>query len=174
MAKKILQLQLSKHPETKNCEVCQEEGKSKTLKIQATNLINRVILPKNECWICELVFDNADHQIKHFSENHECTDCREYFDFKKTHCCKWKSESLMPEMDDPFEEEITKSTEAADENSEVHQSEQLPRTEIVTEFLTLILAKLSKDDSQRHSLKGRVRNALSTALKNIKRRLKCC
>ena len=88
----------------------------------------------------------------------------------------------MPEKFDKFdpnkdEGDVLRSSEVknwsiefGNENSEVQQSDQLPRPEIVAEFLTVILTK----DSRRHSLKGRVRNALSTAWKNIKWKLKCC
>ena len=86
--------QLFKHEGLRKCKICQEEEeKSKTLKLQRTSLIERVILPKNECWICNLKFDNTNNQIKHFSLIHECDSCQGFFDnskAKKRHVCEWK------------------------------------------------------------------------------------
>ena len=163
--------QLSKHKELKNCQVCQEEeAKSKTLKFQGTSLIQRIILPKNECWICKLRFEDAEKQIKHFSRHHECNSCKDYFldlEAKTKHGCAWKlnlNKNLTKDL------EKTKSLEASDEDSEIQLSEQSSETSELE-----VLAKPSEDDSGRQktdSLKGRVRNVLSSALTNIKRKLK--
>ena len=59
-----------------NCEVCkQEEAKSPSLKINGTKILERVILPSNDCWICNLKFEDSECQINHFAEHHECQLC---------------------------------------------------------------------------------------------------
>ena len=63
---------MSQHEVEENCEVCQqEESKSPSLKINGTKIIERVILPPNECWICDLKFEDSASQVDHFVENHE-------------------------------------------------------------------------------------------------------
>ena len=63
-----------------NCEVCQqEEAKSPTLKISGTKILERVFIPSNECWICDLKFDDSESQVDHFTEHHECDFCDRYF-----------------------------------------------------------------------------------------------
>ena len=74
---------MSRHEVEENCEVCQqEETKSPSLKISETKILERVILPSNECWICDLEFQDSDSQINHFTEHHEneCELCVRYFD----------------------------------------------------------------------------------------------
>ena len=64
------------HENEQNCEVCQqEEAKSPSLKINGTKILERVILPSNECWMCDLKFDNSASQVNHFSNYHECDLC---------------------------------------------------------------------------------------------------
>ena len=124
-----------------------------------------MILPENECWICKLRFEDAEKQIKHFSRHHECTFCKEYLldlEAKKKHICAWK---LKPNKNLTKYLEKTKSLEASDEDSEIQLSE--------TSELE-VLTKPSEDDLGRQktdSQKGRVRNVLSSTLKNIKRKL---
>ena len=79
--------QISKHEVEENCEVCQqEETKSPTLKISGTKILERVILPSNECWICDLKFEDAESQVDHFVENHECDFCdKQNFQEKRKH-----------------------------------------------------------------------------------------
>ena len=63
---------MAKHEVEENCEVRQqEEAKSPTLKIKGTKILERVILPPNECWICNLKFEDSESQFKHFTENHD-------------------------------------------------------------------------------------------------------
>ena len=72
---------MSKHVAEENCEVCQqEETKSPSLKISGTRILERVILPLNECWICDLKFEDSEGQVNHFAEHHECEFCGEYCD----------------------------------------------------------------------------------------------
>ena len=71
---------MSKHEVEENCEVCQqEESKSSSLKISRTKILERVILPSNECWMCDLKFEDSESQVHHFAELHECDFCRGYF-----------------------------------------------------------------------------------------------
>ena len=72
---------MSKHEVDENCEVChQEESKSPSLKISGTKILERVILPSNECWICDLKFEDPDSQVNHFIKHHECEFCIECLD----------------------------------------------------------------------------------------------
>ena len=72
---------MSKHEIEENCEVCQqEETKSPSLKISGTKILERVILPPNECWICNLKFDDSESQVNHLAEHHECELCDGYYD----------------------------------------------------------------------------------------------
>ena len=51
---------MSKHETEENCGVChQEETKSPSLKINGTKILERVILPSNECWMCDLKFEDS-------------------------------------------------------------------------------------------------------------------
>ena len=60
---------MSQHEVEENCEVCQqEETKSPLLKINGTKILERVILPPNECWICDLKFEDSASQVNHFAE----------------------------------------------------------------------------------------------------------
>ena len=71
---------MSKHEVEENWDVClQEETKSPTLKISGTKILERVFIPSNECWICDLKFDDSESQINHFTEHHECDFCDRYF-----------------------------------------------------------------------------------------------
>ena len=80
---------ISQHETEENCQVCmKEENKSPSLKISGTKLLERVILPHNECWICDLMFEDSDSQVNHFKKHHECELCWEYFnslDEKREH-----------------------------------------------------------------------------------------
>ena len=70
----ILQ-KLYKHEKVRYCQVCEEEElKSPALKIQRTKLLEKVILPLNECWICDFKINDTDLQVEHFSEYHECDE----------------------------------------------------------------------------------------------------
>ena len=82
---------MSKHEIEENCEVCQqEETKSPSLKISGTKILERVILPSNECWICDLKFEDSDSQVNHYTEHHECEICNRYYyallEKRKHHC----------------------------------------------------------------------------------------
>ena len=62
---------MAMHEVEENCEVCQqEEAKSPTLKIRGTKILDWVILPSKECWICNLKFEDSPSQVKHFADNH--------------------------------------------------------------------------------------------------------
>ena len=163
--------------------VCQgEEEKSKTLKLQGTGLIQRLILPTNECWICQIKFDNACDQIKHFSENHECGNCRGFvddFEAKEKHICDWKLKPntyLMKELEklskDISNDHSLGSSETTNssEDSGTQEYEQLPRSSEISSFTNVLEEDTGtpKTDSQ----KGKGRNVLSSAMKNIKRKLK--
>ena len=51
---------MAKHEFEENCKVCQqEEAKSPSLKINGTKILERVILPSNECWMCDLKFEDS-------------------------------------------------------------------------------------------------------------------
>ena len=82
---------ISKHDFEENCEVCQqEENKSPSLKINGTKILERVILPSNECWICDLKFEDSESQVNHFVKQHEneCEYCHKYlanFQEKREH-----------------------------------------------------------------------------------------
>ena len=72
---------MSRHEVEKNCGVCkQEETKSPTLKISGTKILERFILPSNECWMCDLKFEDSASQVDHFTEHHECALCEDFFD----------------------------------------------------------------------------------------------
>ena len=59
-----------------DCNVCnKEEAKSKTLKLNKTKILQKEIIPSNECWICNLVFQDGEVQVQHFLDNHECQVC---------------------------------------------------------------------------------------------------
>ena len=63
---------MAKHEVLENCKVCQqEESKSPSLKINGTKILEKVILPPNECWICDLKFEDSASQVYHFDENHD-------------------------------------------------------------------------------------------------------
>ena len=63
---------MAKHEVEENCKVCkQEEAKSPSLMINGTKILERVILPPNECWICNLKFEDSASQVNHFADNHE-------------------------------------------------------------------------------------------------------
>ena len=63
---------ISNHESESDCKVCQqEESKSPSLKINGTKILERVILPPNECWICNLKFEDSASQVNHFADNHE-------------------------------------------------------------------------------------------------------
>ena len=71
---------VSMHQNEHNCEVCtEEENKSTSLRITATRLIDRVILPSNECWLCNITFQDTESQVTHFAKHHECELCYKYF-----------------------------------------------------------------------------------------------
>ena len=64
--------------ETYDCKICfAEEQKSpgSGVKINRTKILEKVILPKNECWFCDITFDSNYQQKGHFSEIHECNFC---------------------------------------------------------------------------------------------------
>ena len=89
---------MSKHEIEHNCEVCLlEEAKSPSLKINRTKIIERVILPSDECWICDLKFDDSDSQVNHFAEHHECEFCSNYCDSLSK-----KSKHLLDEHECPI------------------------------------------------------------------------
>ena len=72
---------MAKHDVEEKCEVCkQEEIKSPTLKISGTKILERAILPSNECWMCDLKFEDSESQINHFTEHHECEFCMKCLD----------------------------------------------------------------------------------------------
>ena len=64
--------------ESYDCKICfAEEQKSpgSGVKINRTKILEKVILPKNECWFCDITFDSNYQQKRHFSEIHECSLC---------------------------------------------------------------------------------------------------
>ena len=64
-----------------DCDVCQkEEAKSKTLKLNKTKILQKAIIPSNQCWNCNLTFQDGETQVKHFLDEHECQACGELFD----------------------------------------------------------------------------------------------
>ena len=68
------------HQNEHNCDVCtEEENKSPSLKVTGTRLIDRVILPSNECWLCNITFQDTESQVTHFVKHHECELCYKYF-----------------------------------------------------------------------------------------------
>ena len=70
----ILQ-KLAKHEE-EDCDVChKEEAKSKTLKLNRTKMLQKEIIPSNQCWICNLTFEDGQSQVEHFLDEHECQFC---------------------------------------------------------------------------------------------------
>ena len=89
---------LSNHGEEMSCITClEEEKKSKTSpKYQGTTILERMILPHRECWICKSTFENSKDQIEHFVSKHECNFCWKSFDdpdlklkhFENGHKCK--------------------------------------------------------------------------------------
>ena len=71
---------ISKHEDKEKCEVCQkEETKSPSLKINGAKILEKVFLLSNQCWICDMTFENSESQVNHFTENHECDFCNVCF-----------------------------------------------------------------------------------------------
>ena len=72
-----------------DCDVCQkEESKSKTLELNKSKILQKEIIPSNQCWICNLTFQDGGTQVQHFINEHECTLCGKLFDdvaLKKKH-----------------------------------------------------------------------------------------
>ena len=71
-----------KHTE-QDCNVClteQLKSSESDFTINRTRILEKLILPKNECWYCEMEFSNTDEQLKHFSEFHECHFCQDTFE----------------------------------------------------------------------------------------------
>ena len=59
-----------------DCDVChKEEAKSKTLKLNKTKILEKVIIPSNQCWNCNLTFENGEAQVQHFLNEYECQFC---------------------------------------------------------------------------------------------------
>ena len=66
------------HHEEQDRDVCiaeQEKSSESILKINKTKILDKMILPQKECWICEKTFGNDVEQLKHFSCFHECSLC---------------------------------------------------------------------------------------------------
>ena len=66
-----------KHEE-QDCDIClAEEQKSpeSDFKINRTKILDKLIIPKNECCICKLKFQSINEQMVHFSQCHECELC---------------------------------------------------------------------------------------------------
>ena len=64
---------ISKHDQGAICTICQEEENKSgpSPRFQGTTILDRIILPKKECWICKLNFKNNNEQVEHFVANHE-------------------------------------------------------------------------------------------------------
>ena len=70
---------LAKHEE-EDCDVChKEEAKSKTLKLNKTKILQKEFIPSNQCWNCNLTFEDGDAQAQHFLDEHECQFCSDEF-----------------------------------------------------------------------------------------------
>ena len=67
-----------------DCEVCLAENQKLLSKIDLditeSKLMEKQILPKNECWICNIAFKDTDDHLEHFSKVHECDFCGVGFD----------------------------------------------------------------------------------------------
>ena len=72
---------ISKHDQDKFCAICEEEENksSPSPRFQGTNILDRMMLPSKECWICKLTLKNNKEQVEHFVINHECEFCGESF-----------------------------------------------------------------------------------------------
>ena len=60
------------HDRTNICDICkEEENKSRpSPKYQGTTILDLMILPQRECWICETTFETNFDQNEHFSIQH--------------------------------------------------------------------------------------------------------
>ena len=66
-----------------DCDVChKEESKSKTLTLNKTKILQKEIIPSNQCWHCNLTFEDGDAQVQHFLNEHEflCPTCNALFE----------------------------------------------------------------------------------------------
>ena len=63
-----------------------------------TKLVDRLILPLKECWVCKKTFQETEKQLKHFSEFHSCKLCGDNFEDKNDHIrnfhCQYCMESF--------------------------------------------------------------------------------
>ena len=96
-----------------DCELCiaeREKNSGSDFKILRRRLFDKVILPKNECWFCNIKFENIDEQLHHFSELHECDLCTRTFEnihekHKHCHCTHCPKFSLFGSFDDKVSKE---------------------------------------------------------------------
>ena len=59
-----------------DCNIChKEEAKSKSLKLNKTKILEREIIPYNQCWNCNVTFRDGEAQLQHFLDEHECQFC---------------------------------------------------------------------------------------------------
>ena len=70
-----------------DCNICIEETEKSRSQNDGTyhdksltdfdkrKLLDYFIIPKNECWMCNVHFDDIDGQLEHFRNNHECDHC---------------------------------------------------------------------------------------------------
>ena len=61
------------HNRTETCDVCKkEENKSRSSpKYQGRTILDLMILPKRECWVCETTFETNHDQNEHFRIQHD-------------------------------------------------------------------------------------------------------
>ena len=61
------------HNRKRECDICkEEENKSKTSpKYQGTAILDLMILPLRQCWICEKTFKTNNGQNEHFRTKHD-------------------------------------------------------------------------------------------------------
>ena len=45
------------------------------MKLNKTKILQKEIIPYNECWNCNLTFQDGDAQVQHFLDEHECQFC---------------------------------------------------------------------------------------------------
>ena len=143
---------LAKHEEL-DCDVCyKEEVKSKTLKLNKTKILHNEIIPSNQCWICDLTFQDGEAQVQHFLNEHECQFCiyNWYFEdsaLKKKHFSE--EHAICDHCGEVFEYNFQKENHIKEKHEADNIATAVATSDEQTNFQTMPDKKTSKPRADR-------------------------
>ena len=135
-----------------DCDVChKEEAKSKTLKLNKTKILEREIIPSNQCWNCNLAFQDGEAQVQHFLDEHECQFCRIDWYFKDPVLKKkhFSEEHVCEHCGEVFEHKYYKENHIKEKHKADNKATAVATTDEQTNVQSTSDQKTSKPNTEK-------------------------